>query len=438
MEWWVSLLVITGGLLILMIAGLPIALSFLAIDVVGAYLLWGGQAGLAQLITSTFGSVSDFSLVTVVLFILMGNVMFESGIGMGMIDAVDKWLGRTPGRLGLVAISAGTILASLTGSSMGSIAVLGPVLTPEMERRGYKKTMSLGPILAVSAVAKYIPPTSVGVICAILAKVSVGHFLLAIIIPGLLLSFVYATYTIGRCWLEPSLAPSYDVAPTPLSQKLALTARHILPIGLVVFLVTGIIFLGVATPSEAAATGTLGTFILAAAYGRLNWQLLKKSIKSTLETSVMVLLILATSAAFGQILAFSGASRGLAVAALELQVSPIVIIIIMEVVGLFLGTFMEIVPMLMILVPLYMPIVLALGLDPLWFAVLMLQNADIGARTPPTGMSMFVMKAVAPPNTTMTDIYKACIPYVLCDLVVMVLLIAFPILSLWLPGLMLR
>ena len=323
LEWWLGLLVIISGWAILMLLGLPVAFCFLVINMVGVYLFWGGHAGLNQLILSIEGSVTHFSLVTIVLFMLMGNIMFHSGVGITVVDAMDKWLGKLPGRLGLVAIGSGTLIATLSGASMASIAVLGSTLTPEMEKRGYKKAMSIGPVLGVSGIAKMIPPSAVGVILAVLAQLSVADFLIAIIIPGLIMSIFYGAYTIGRCWLQPSIAPPYQVDPTPLSKKLELAMKYILPLGLVIFLVTGVIFVGVATPTEAAATGSLGCFILAAAHRKLNWQTVRKSVAATLQTSITVLIIMSGAKAFAQILAFSGATRGLADLALGLPLPPI-------------------------------------------------------------------------------------------------------------------
>ncbi|MFC1902632.1 TRAP transporter large permease subunit [Chloroflexota bacterium] len=436
LEWWIALLIIIGGLMLLMVAGVPVAFCFWAVNIVGVFLFWSGEAGFTQLLLSVYASVTHFSTVTILLFILMGEVMFQSGIGINMIDAVDKWLGHLPGRLGLVAIGSGTLLASLTGASMASIAVMGSTLTPEMERRGYKKPMSLGPILGVSGLAKMIPPSGVGVILAMLADLSVGKLLMAIIVPGLIMAVLYAIYTVGRCWLQPSIAPSYELEPIPISKKLGLTVKYILPLGLVIFLVTGVIFLGVATPSEAAATGAVGCFILAACYRKLNWGVLKKSLTRTLENAVMVLIIISGAKAFAQILAFSGATRGLVSLAAELPVSPIVLLIAMQVVALILGCFMNAASVLMISIPVFMPIVYAIGFDPMWFGVLLLLNCEMGATTPPFGLSMFVMKAVAPPDTTMGDIYKAGVPYLGCDAITMALLIMFPIIPLWLPSIM--
>jgi tripartite ATP-independent transporter DctM subunit len=220
----------------------------------------------------------------------------------------------------------------------------------------------------------------------------------------------------------------------PLSQKLLLTVKNILPFGLVIFLVTGLIFLGIATPSEAAATGGLGTLILSAFYRKLNWEVVKASVARTLQTTAMVLIIMSAAKAFSQILAFSGATRGLVDFAVNLPVAPMVVIILMQVVALIMGAFIELTSILMITIPIYMPIVQVFGFDPLWFGVILLVNAEMGATTPPFGLSMFVMKGVAPPDTTMGDIYKAGIPYLGCDLITMALLMVFPGIPLWLPN----
>ena len=436
MEWWLILPLIFSALIILMISGLPVAFCFMAVNVVSVYLFWGGEAGLWQLVISMYSGIGHFSLVTLLLFLLMGEVMLQSKIGFDVINVIDMWLGRLPGRLGLVAIGSGTLLSSLTGASMATIALMGSALTPEMERRGYKKAMSLGPILGSSGLAKMIPPSGIAVVLAVLANLSVAQMLIAIIVPGLIMALFYALYTVVRCWVQPSIAPSYPLDPIPLSHKLFLTVKYILPLGLVIFLVTGVIFLGIATPTEAGATGALGSIILAACHGRLSWEMLKKSFIRTLEVSVMVLIIIAGSKAFSQILAFSGGTRGLISMAVDLALPPVAIIVAMMVFALILGCFMEVISVLMISVPIYVPIITALGYDPLWFGVVLLLNAEMGPTTPPFGLSMFVMKGVAPPDTTMADIYKAGVPYLACDAIVLALMIAFPIIPLWLPGLM--
>lgn len=436
MEWQLVLLFIFGGLVILMATAMPVAICFMFINMVGMFVFFGGAAGLEQLIVSIYTSLTTFLLLPVALFILMGEVMFHSGIAPLLIETVDKWLGRLPGRLGLLAVSAGTTLSTLTGTSLASTAMLGSVLVPEMERQGYKKPMSLGPILGSGGLAMMIPPSALAVLCGAIGEISIGRILIAIIIPGLLMAILYAAYIIIRCWLQPSIAPAYEVSPTPLSEKLVATVKHILPLGFIVFLVIGVIFLGVATPSEAAATGAIGTCILALVYRRLNLEVLKKTTASTLSITGMLFLIIAGARAFSQILSYSGASRGLGELATGLPVAPIAIVIAMQVIILFLGGFMDVVAIMMITLPTFVPVILTLGFDPVWFAVIFLLNIEMAGTSPPFGLGLFVMKGVAPPDTTMGDIYRAALPFLGCDLIAMVFIIAFPELTLWLPRLM--
>ncbi|MFC2069524.1 TRAP transporter large permease subunit, partial [Chloroflexota bacterium] len=302
-----------------------------------------------------------------------------------MIDALDKWLGRLPGRLGLLAVSGGTIFATLTGVSMASVAMLGSTLVPEMERRGYHKSMSLGPILGSGGLAIMIPPSGLAVLLGAIGEISVGDILIAIIIPGLLMAALYTTYIITRCRLQPSLAPPYDVPPTPLFDKLLTTMRYILPTGIIIFLVVGVIFLGVATPTEAAATGALGTFILAAAYRQFNWKVVKKSLGGALRVTVMMFLILAGAAAFSQILAYTGASRGLTEFTAALPIAPIFIVVAIIIVVIFLGMFLSPVPIMMICLPIFVPVIETLGFNPVWFAVMFLLAIEIGTTSPPFG-----------------------------------------------------
>ncbi len=435
MEWQLAALLFFGGLIFLMILGLPVAFCFLLMTLVGVFLFWGGEAGLRQLTISIFGSLSSFTLLPLPLFILMGEVMFHSGIAPHMMDALDKLMGRLPGRLGLLAVAGGTVFATLSGSSIGSVAMLGEVLTPDMEERGYKKAMSLGPILGSGGLAIMIPPSNLAVILGAIAEISIGKILIAIIIPGLLMATLYASYIIGRCYLQPSIAPAYEVTPTSILQKVVAFMRYVLPLGLIVFLVIGLIILGIATPTESAATGAIGTFILAAAYRRFNWQMVKKAILGTLRTMIMIFMIIASAQAFSQVLSFSGVGMGISKLLIDLPLAPIFIIVSMQVLILFLGMFIGPVAIMMITLPIFMPIIYALGFNPVWFTVIVLLNMEMSTTSPPYGLSLFVMKGVAPPDTTMMDIYRAALPFLLCDLIVMVLIIAFPTIALWLPGL---
>ncbi|MFC2068055.1 TRAP transporter large permease subunit [Chloroflexota bacterium] len=434
MEWQLALLLLVGVLVVLMATGIPICVSFMLVNIIGALVFMRGEIGLAQLILSLETSLTKFTLLPLALFILMGEVMFHSGIAPRMIETLDKWLGRLPGRLGLIAVGAGTLFATLTGSSSGSVAMMGSVLTPEMEKRGYKKPMSLGPILGSGGLALMIPPSGLAILIGALGEISIAAILIAIIVPGLLMAALYASYIILRCQIQPSIAPAYEVTPPPLIDKLIATARYILPIGFIIFMVIGLILLGVAAPTEAAATGAIGTFILAAIYGRLNWQVVKKAVMGTVSIAVMIFMIILGAVAFGYNLGYSGVSRGVIEFAVGLPVAPILVFVAMLLVIVLMGMFMEVASIIMIATPLFTPVVLALGFDPVWFAVLLLLCIETGVTSPPFGTTLFVMKAVAPPNTTMGDVYRAALPFIGCDLIALVLIINFPTIALWLPG----
>jgi len=436
LEWYLAALLIFGGLILLLVSGLPFAFCFMLVNIVGAFFLFGGTAGLGQLTLSIFSSLATFVLLPLPLFIIMVDVLFRSRIAIDMLDALDKLLRRVPARFSLLAVAGGTLLAALTATSMATVAVLGDVLVPEMEKRGYKKPMSLGPILGSGGLANMIPPSGLAVLLGALAKISIGKILIAIIIPGLVMASLYATYIIGRCRLQPSLAPSYELPPVPLLEKAVATAKYILPSGFIIFLVTGVIFMGIATPSEAGAAGALGCFIMAAAYNRLNWQMVKESFASTILITGMIFTIIAGAMVFSQVLSMSGITRGLVEFMTGLPLPPILVLISMQVILLVLGCFIDPASIIMLTVPLYMPIVHTLGFDPVWFAVIFMINCEMAVTTPPFGVALFVMKGVAPPDTTMGDIYKAGLPFLICDAISMALIMAFPILALWLPGLM--
>ena len=435
MEWWMSLLLILGGLLILMGSGFPVAFCFLLVNFVASFLFWG-ISGPDQFLLSIRDSVVSFSFLPVPLFILMGTVMFHSGLAPFIIEAVDRWLGRMPGRLSLLAVGGGTILSALSGASMASVAILGSALVPEMEKRGYQKPMTLGPILGSGGLAIMIPPSGLAVLLGAIGEISIGQILIAIIVPGLVMAVLYAGYIVIRCMLQPHIAPAYSFPPIPIMQKIIPTVRYVLPQGVIIFLVVGVILFGIATPTEAAATGALGMFALSAVYGRLNWPVIKKAIGEGASTSVMVMMIMLGARGFSEVLAFSEASSGLVEFGMSLPVPPIMMIVFMQVIVLIMGMFMSPGAVLMVSLPLFMPIVRSQGFNEVWFAVITLLNIEMGMTTPPFGMNLFVMRGSAPPGTTMGDIYRAGLPFLYCDAIAMILLLIFPALALWLPGLM--
>jgi tripartite ATP-independent transporter DctM subunit len=296
--------------------------------------------------------------------------------------------------------------------------------------------MSIGPVMGSGGLSMLIPPSALAILLAALNQISIGGLLIAGILPGILIAFCYAAYVVVRSFLQPHLAPPFEVPQLSFRAKARETLIHVVPLGLIIFLVIGLIFLGVATPSESAALGALGTMVLAFAYGRMDFSILKKSILGSVRITTMMFAIIVGSMTFSQIMAFSGASAGLIQIVTTLDLPPMMVLIAMQVMLIFLGCFMDNLSMVMVAIPIFLPIVQALHFDTLWFSLIMLINMEMANTTPPFGLLLFVMKGVAPPDTTMAQIYKAGIPFLLCDAFVMVLVMIFPQIALFLPGLM--
>ena len=434
MEWYEALGLLLGSILALMAIGMPVALAFLAANIVGAWVFMGGERGIGALLNNGLGSLTSFALVPIPLFLLMGEIFFHTGLGGRMFNAIDKLLGKLPGRLSYVTVLGGTGFSTLSGSSMGSTALLGSLMVPEMNRRGYKKHMSIGPILGTGGLAIIIPPSALAVLLATLARIDVGKLLIAGIIPGLILAVFYLATIFIQTKIDPDAAPAYEVEPMSLGEKLALFIRDVVPMVGVMVVIVAMMVGGIVTPSEAAAFGALGVLILAVIFRCLTWEAVKKSIVGALRVTLMAYLIVFGSATFSQLLAFSGASSGLIKWATGFELEPIAMLLVMFGVLLLLGMFMEQISMMLLTVPIFFPLAQSLGFDPIWFGLIMLLALEISFTTPPFGLLLFVMKGVAPPDTTMRDIYMSAIPFILCSLCVVALLILFPPLALWLPG----
>ncbi len=429
MEWWLIISLLFGGMVLLLLTNIPIAFAFLVVNIIGAYFFLGGLPGLVGVVTGAFTSITTFTLLPVPFFILMGELIFHSGLGLNAVNVLDKWLGNLRGRLSLLAIIMGVIIGALSGSTIATCALLGTILLPQMLEKGYSKNMSLGPLMGVGTVDALIPPNALTVVLASLAHIDVGQLLIAGIVPGIIMSALYFVYVLVWCHFFPKEAPMYVVPKVPLKEKVTATLQYLLPLGFIIFMVIGLIFLGVATPTEAAATGTLGSFILALIYRRLTWDIFKKSVMGTVRVTVMIFMIIIVSTTYGEILAFTGAAAGMTAFITNLTIPPIVIVIGMLAVILIMGAFMETVAIMMITIPIFMPVINVFGYNVIWFGVLMLIALETGLITPPFGVTLFVMKGVAPEEVSMADIWKAVAPYVIINLLCIALVLAMPFLA---------
>ena len=398
------------------------------------YFIMGGVRGVDQMVLSIVDTLTKFSMTPIPFFVMMGEVLYQTGLASRTLDVVSKWTGAIPGRLSVVTLMAGGLFAALSGSTVANTAMFASLMVPEMTKRGYSAEMTVGPIMGSGALAMVIPPSALAVILGSLAEVSIGGLLIAALLPGFLLLVLYLAYVITRCAINPRLAPKYEIEHAATRDKLLAVVRDLLPLGLIILMVLGLIFLGVATPTEAAALGALTSFVLAAAFRVLTWKAFKKTMIGSLKVSVMILAIIGGSGAFSQILAFSGASRELVELVTNAQLDPMVILFIMLGIVVVMGCFMEQVSIMMITIPVFMPIVAVFNFDPIWFAVLVLICLEIGQLSPPVGLALFVMKGAAPKGITMGQIYRGALPYVALDIVAVVLIVIFPAVALWLPG----
>jgi tripartite ATP-independent transporter DctM subunit len=376
--------------------------------------------------------VTNFSLLPLPLFILMGELIFNSGLADKSLDALDKWIGKIPGRLSMVTVLGGTLNATLSGSSMASTAMLSSCLYPEMKKRGYLPEMSIGPLLGSGGLATMIPPSNLGVILAALANISVGDMLIAIVVPGFILSIAYLLYILLRCYFQPHLAPPYATSYYSLFTKVRFSLKYLVPLSSIIVLVILFIYFGIATPTESSVFGVLCSFVLSFVYKGWDPQALKRSLKQTVLVTGMMFIIISASATFSEILAFTGATEKLIELFLSLFSSPFLVVLSMQMVLFLMGMFLESLPIMMITVPIFWPILISYQINSLWFAAIMLLNIELGMITPPFGLCLFAVKGVLP-EVGMGRIYRCSVPIVLVQLFVLAALMVFPSLVLWLP-----
>jgi tripartite ATP-independent transporter DctM subunit len=437
MEWYWAFALLLGMIVTLLALGFPVALAFVTVNILGWLFFTGfNLESVLQVVSNSTILISRFTLGPVPMFIMMGSLFFHTGLAVRVFDGLDVLFGRLPGRLCYLTVAGGALFATLTGSSMANTAMLGSLMVPEMQRRGYSKQMSMGPVLGSGSLAMIIPPSALGVLLAAIAGIDVGQLLVAGFIPGFLLAGLFAAMIWFQLWLNPSGAPVYDIEPEPWGRRLFIAAVNILPMSVVVFMVVGFIILGWATPTESAALGVLGVMMLAAMYRVLTWKSIVVSVDSTVRVGGMVFFILMNSTVFSQLLAFSGASAGLLGWVGGFNVHPLWILFAMFWVMILLGMFMDGVSMMLIAVPIFFPMAQHLGFDLIWYGLFMLLTIDMGGLTPPFGLLLYVMLGIAPKGTTLFQVAGSAMPFFLCDVILIVLLVIFPSIALLLPSLM--
>ena len=435
MEWYWAFALLLGMVVSFMAIGIPVAFAFIATNFI-AVIIFVSTDGLIQVVDNSTQLITRFTLGPVPLFIMMGSLFFHTGLAVRVFDGLDAIFGRLPGRLCYLTVAGGTLFSTLTGSSMANTAMLGSLMVPEMQRRGYSPKMSMGPILGTGGLAMIIPPSALGVLLASIAEIDVGKLLIAGFLPGVVLAALYAGMITLQLIRNPGSAPAYDVPYMTILVKLRMVCTNILPMGLIIFMVVGFIVLGIATPTEAGASGVLGVIILAVCFRSMSYKSMRTSLDATIKVSAMVFLILMNSTVFSQMLAFSGASKGLIEWVTSYELHRLMILLLMFFVLILLGMFMDATSMMLITVPIFFPLAHALGFDLIWYGLFVLITIEMAGTTPPFGLLLYVMLGVAPKGTTLIQVAKAAFPFLVCDAILILILVAFPDLAMWLPSLM--
>jgi len=434
MEWWLLGVILFSCLLILLASGIPVAFGLGFLALVAMYMLWGFD-GLIILATTSYSTNAHFMLIAVPLFIFMGECIAVSGMGKDAFEMIDTWLGFLPGGIAVTSVGTCTIFGAVTGFSPATCAALGPVTIPEMLKRGYDKGFAVGAIAAGAGLAIVIPPSTLMVIYGFLAEVSIGKLFLGGVIPGVLLSAIMMLSIVVRSSLNPRLAP--------YRRKSTWTERirksiYIAPFAILIILVLGTIWGGIATPTEGAALGAAGGLVLLWMYRRLTWATFRKIIMATVHVNCMVMFILIGATLFTSVLAYTGFTEHLASWVTSLPISKWFVFAFMMLSIFFMGCVMDPGSILFITIPIFLPITETLGFDPLWFGIVMLLNLEIATITPPVGLNLYVLKGVTPPEVTLNDIIKGSAPYWLIDAVGLLIIVLFPSLATWLPNLMIQ
>ena len=434
MEWYVVLVSVFVMLLALFMMGLPIFLSFLVLNVGGLYLLTGNMAGILLVVNSMFTTSTSISLAAIPLFVLLGEILFRSGSVRIIFDAVDALVGNFRARLFAVSIALSTVFGALSGSAMAVAAMMGSSLLPEMDKRGYDKKLSIGTVLAGASLAPIIPPSVMAVVLGILSKVSISALLVAGILPGILLAAAFLLYTMIRGYLNPSLAPLSESAARPWSERGRIALRAV-PFMLIIVTILGLILGGVATPTEAAASGCVAAAAICTIFGNLRLPSLIEALRATASITAMIMIIMVSSVSFSQLLNLTGSTFELVRLVSELALPLVLMFILLQALPFILCMFIDQIALMIMLVPIYQPIIGALGFDPLWFWTIFLINMSIGGITPPFGYTLFSLQG-ASNGVPIQVIYRSVLPFIVIFIAVIGVLALVPQIILFLPSLL--
>jgi tripartite ATP-independent transporter DctM subunit len=428
-------LLMFAALLAAIFMGFPVAFALMAIALVFGLLRFG-EVAVFQFVSKVDDVANANVLAAVPLFVFMGAMFERSGIADRLFEAIHIWTRRVPGGLAVASVLLCVIFAAASGIIGATESVVGLLSIPIMLRYPYDRGLISGTICAGGSLGTIIPPSVVVIILGPVASVSVGDLFVGMLIPGLLLAALYIAYIVLRCVVRPDDGPRLPAAKEapPVLQRIAFTARALVPPAVLIVAVLGSIMLGIATPTEAAGVGALGAMLLTLLYGRFGLPLLKETLLRTVQVTAMILTILLGGSMFAGVFVASGgisATRQLLAAA---DLGPAGTLAFVLGLGFLAGFVLEPISIILIMIPMVMPIIQSLGHDPIWFCILFLVVLQTSYLTPPMAPSIFYLRGIAPPEITLRDMYRGVVPFIVLQLLTLGLVVAFPALALWLPA----
>lgn len=422
-----------GSLLVFLLLGLPLAFVLGGVSVIFLYFTWGIDS-FYMVASQMWGSMNSFTLVAIPLFVLMAMILEKTGVAQDLYRMMHLWWGGVRGGLAIGTVAICTIFAAMVGISGAAVVTMGTIALPAMLARGYDKQLAIGCISAGGGLGILIPPSVLMILYSLITGVSVGKLFAAGVIPGIMLAILLGLYIYIRCRLQPELGPALPPEERgDWAEKLRALRAVLLPM-LIVAMVLGSILFGLATPTEAAAVGVLGSLISAALHRQLSWPLMSESLLRTLRLTGMIIWILFAAHAFSAAYQGMGAQSFIEGLMTHIPGGKWGTIIFIQLVLFLLGMVLDPVGIMLITLPVFLPVVTALGFDPIWFGIMFIINMEIGYQTPPFGFNLFYLKGIVPKGITMGDIYRSVIPYTLVMIFGLILVMIFPGLATWLPS----
>jgi C4-dicarboxylate transporter DctM subunit len=418
------------AMFVLLVLGVPIAFAMALTGAVGIWMLEGPGPAMAHSVLIPWSEGRSFVFVTIPLFVLMGQLVFHTGLATDLYDGIRKWIGRVPGGMAITSVLACGAFGAVTGSSIATVATMGAIVMPEMRRYEYNPRLATGALAASGTLGILIPPSVIFIFYGLMTETSIGELFIAGIIPGILTAVMFSVIILIRCLITPSFGPP---GPGATWGERWRSITGLLPILFLFLFVIGGIYAGVFTPTEAAGVGCTGVLIAAGAKRMLNRRAMARALEETALISAMIFAIIVGGYLFARFLAITGTTEAMVGILVGMDLSRVLFLLMLVVLYVALGAMLDVFGMLVLTIPFVMPVVRGLGIDPIWFGVFAVIMAEVALVTPPIGANVFVMRRTAP-EVPMGEIFMGVLPFVVGELVVIALLIAFPEIALWLPG----